>query len=210
MSSNEQIIRHAGGNAFPWSVTAEMPEQRAQDMDEISLLARIADKDQDAFKQLYALYRKRLFAYLLKVLSQPETAEEVLDDVMFEVWRQATRFQGNSTLATWIFGIAHHKAMNALRQRGKHKAVELEAVDEPLTSPDNPYTEAEKSHLREKMKTALAQLSQDHRAVLELTFYHGFSYVEIAEIVRCPVNTVKTRMFHAKRQLQVWLHKMGL
>jgi RNA polymerase sigma-70 factor (ECF subfamily) len=187
-----------------------MPEQRANDADERDLLARIADKDQDAFKQLYALYRKRLFAYLLKLLSQPESAEEVLDDVMFEVWRQAKQFQGNSKLATWIFGIAHHKAMNALRRRGSAKVVELEEAGETLTSSHSPHTEAERSNLREKMKAALAQLSADHRAVIELTFYHGFSYIEIAEIVQCPVNTVKTRMFHAKRQLQAWLHKMGV
>ncbi|HEX4946902.1 MAG TPA: sigma-70 family RNA polymerase sigma factor [Blastocatellia bacterium] len=187
-----------------------MSQQRANEESELALLRRVADKDQDAFRQLYTRYHKRLFAYLLKFLSQPETAEEVLDDVMFEVWRQAAKFKGESKLATWIFGIAHHQAMNALRRQGSTKVVELAEVNEPLASPDNPHTEAEQSHLREKIKTALAQLSADHRAVLELTFYHGFSYLEIAKIVQCPVNTVKTRMFHAKRQLQAWLQKMGL
>ena len=183
-----------------------MFEANITNEDDSVLIHKVISGDREAFKQLYALYHKRIFAYLLKILSDKETAEEVLNDVMFEVWRSAANFKGQSKLATWIFGIAHNKAMNALRKTKGKEFSELEEIE----SKENPQTEVEKKNLGQKIKNALTHLSEEHRAVIELTFYHGFSYAEIAEIVDCPVNTVKTRMFHAKRLLHGILNKMGL
>jgi len=187
-----------------------MPEPRASDDPESALIKRVADGDREAFRDLYALYHKRLFAYLTKLLSARETVEEVLQDVMFEVWRQAGRFRGEAKVATWIFGIAHHKALNVRRAQGNRVMVQLEEANATQTDAVGPQALAEKSDLGKKVRAALAWLSEDHRAVVELTFYHGFSYAEIAHIVNCPVNTVKTRMFHARRQLRELLSKMGL
>ncbi len=174
------------------------------------LIHKVAGGDREAFKKLYSIYHRRIFAYLLKMLSEKATAEEVLNDVMFEVWRSAASFKGQSKLATWIFGIAHNKALNALRKTKGKEVLDFEEADEPIATQDNPQKNIEKSNLNEKIKKALTHLSEEHCAVIELTFYQGFSYTEIAEIVGCPVNTVKTRMFHAKRQLQGILNKMGL
>jgi len=187
-----------------------MLEANAANEAESVLIHKVAGGDREAFKHIYLLYNKRIFSYLLRILHEKETAEEVLNDVMFEIWRSAANFKGQSKLATWIFGIAHNKALNALRKTKGKEVLELEETDEPIATQDNPQTVVEKSNLNEKIKKALTHLSEEHCAVIELTFYYGFSYTEIAEIVDCPVNTVKTRMFHAKRQLQGILKKMGL
>lgn len=187
-----------------------MPAPRISDDPESALIERVANADREAFRELYALYHKRLFAYLLKLLSARETVEEVFNDVMFEIWRQAGNFRREAKVATWIFGIAHHKAMNALRSRGKTIFVELEEAGEAQAETDDPQAVAERSDVGQKIRAALKRLSVEHRAVVELTFYHGFSYAEIAQIVNCPLNTVKTRMFHARRQLRELLSKMDL
>ena len=186
-----------------------MPPPPTSDDTESALIQRVANADREAFNELYALYQKRVFAYLTKLLSARETAEEVFQDVMFDLWRQARSFRREARAATWIFGIAHHKAMNSLRSRGKTVFGELEEADGKQAGTDDPQAAAERSELGRKMGAALQQLSAEHRAVVELTFYHGFSYAEIAQIANCPLNTVKTRMFHARRQLRELLSQMG-
>src|SRR5262249_42244290 len=154
----------------------------------------------DAFKEFYGLYHRRLFAYLTKLLSQQQTVEEVFNDVMFEVWRQAKSFRCESKVATWVFGIAHNIALNALRTQRARLMVDLEEAYKTQDAKVSAQALVEQGNLTEKVREAMMRLSDEHRAVIELTFYHGFAYAEIARIVNCPVNTVKTRMFHARSQ----------
>ncbi len=187
-----------------------MPNPCANDEAEGVLIQRIAEGDCDAFKEFYGLYYRRLFAYLTKLLSQQQTVEEVFNDVMFEVWRQAKNFRRESKVATWVFGIAHNIALNTLRTQRARVMVDLEDADETQDAEVSTHALVEQGNLMEKIRGAMMRLSDEHRAVIELTFYHGFSYAEIARIVNCPVNTVKTRMFHARSQLRQLLSKMGL
>lgn len=162
---------------------------------EADLLARVRCGDRAAFSELYRLFQPRLFAYLRRSLYDLQTVEEVLDDVMFVVWKDAARFRGESAVSTWIFGIAYRKALSAMRaQRRRHAAIDQQADPDAAPSTD-PVQE-------EWLGVALAQLSTEHRQVVELTYCCGFSYREIAEIAGCPVNTVKTRMFHARKRLK--------
>ncbi len=176
---------------------------------EHSLIREIARGDKESFKKLYTIYQRRLFAYLIRMLSEKQTAEEILNDVMFEVWRQAGSFKGKSRPSTWVFGIARNKALNALRTRSR-KNVGLEAIEMLADSKAGPHELAESKDVQENIRLALGCLSPEQREVVELTFYHNFSYREIAEIMRCPVNTVKTRMFYAKQQLREILTGMGI
>jgi RNA polymerase sigma-70 factor (ECF subfamily) len=128
--------------------------------------------------------------------------DEALDDVMLVVWKDARKFRHRSSVSTWIFGIAYHKALSAVRAERRYQAPLDRAADgaslaDPMTPQDN------------LLSAALGRLSFDHRQVVELTFFGGYSYREIAEIADCPVNTVKTRMFHAKRRLRVLLPKLS-
>jgi RNA polymerase sigma factor (sigma-70 family) len=184
----------------------EKSELDALESNDIDLLEKVAGGDRRAFEQLYHRYHRRLFGYLLRWLKRPEVVEEVLDDVMFVVFTDAERFEGRSRVSTWILGIAFRKAMRALRQDFSPDEIALEDLPESATRAVPPH---EPSDLRRILNLALARLSPDHRAVVELTYFQECSYDEIAQIVACPVNTVKTRMFHARRHLRRILPHLG-
>lgn len=159
------------------------------------LLAAVRARDRRAFAELYRRYHPRLHGYLRRLLPGVAFADEVVDDVMFVVWTDANRFRGQSAVSSWIFGIAYRKAMSALRKEVRHQAP-LDRAADPNAVATSPSQDAD------LLRAGLAELSADHRQVLELTYFCGFSYQEIAEIADCPVNTVKTRMFHARRRLK--------
>ena len=165
---------------------------------EHTLLEAVARRDRRAFAELYGLYHPRLHGYLRRLLSNAAIAEEVLDDVMFVVWKDARKFEGRAAVSSWIFGIAYRKAMTAVRKEGRYHSMLDHNADTDAVAAKPPQD-------TELIQAALAQLSADHRQVVELTYFCGFSYQEIAEIANCPVNTVKTRMFHARRRLKFLL-----
>ena len=164
----------------------------------LALLERVRHGDRSAFSELYEQYHPRLYGYLLRLLANPVMVEEVLDDVMFVVWTDARKFRGTAAVSSWIFGIAYRKALTAIRadrryQSGLDRHADIDAVA------------GESKQQAEWIHAGLLQLSPEHRQVVELTYYGGFSYQEIADIAGCPVNTVKTRMFHARRRLKILL-----
>jgi RNA polymerase sigma-70 factor (ECF subfamily) len=164
---------------------------------EAALVARIAAREQAAFAELYGIYRRRLARFLGRFLASPQTIDEVINDVMFVVWQEAGRFELRSKISTWIFGIAWRKALKAL-ERQKRNALPLPATTETQRFDDG----ASALEIRQWLAFALDRLSPDQRLVVELTFFAGCSYQEIAEIADCPVNTVKTRMFYARQRLR--------
>lgn len=174
---------------------------------EISLLRRIGAKDRKAFEALYHRYDRRLFAFILKLTRRAEMVEEILNDVLLAIWKGAGKYDERSRPSTWIFGIAYHKAAKALARR------RIEPTGEPESEPvdrDEPESLLARRELSTVLGRALGTLSPEQRAVVELTYYNGLSYQEIAEILGCPVNTVKTRMFHARRRLREILPSLGI
>ncbi len=186
------------------SRTASTPESEA------ALLRRIAAKDRRAFEALYHAYYRRLFAYLFKTVRRPELVEEVLDDVMLAVWTGAAGFNGSSRPSTWIFGIAYHKALKALARQDRHKAETEESDGEEPMTEEGPEGLLARREMADVLGRALRSLPLEQRTVVELTYFQGFAYQEIAEIMGCPVNTVKTRMFHARRRLRELLPGLGV
>lgn len=180
------------------------------------LLRRVADSDRQAFETLYQRYRNPLFAYIFRLTRRPELVEEVLNDVMLAVWTGAPGFAGRSRPSTWIFGIGHHQTMKALRRLrtpAAEPARERPAEDGGWPDPvalEGPESLLGRRELASTLGRALARLSPEQRAVVELTYFHEFSYQEIAEVLDCPVNTVKTRMFHARRRLRDLLPALGI
>lgn len=174
-------------------------EQSERDAD-LRLVACVGRGDGEAFDALYRKYRTRLTRFLANLVRQPHIVEEVLDDTLMVVWQRAGDFKGESKLSTWIFAIAYRKAMKALRKYDApledHEA-ENRASHE--TSPEEAFGQ---TRLHRLLKGAMEELSPDHRGVVELTYFQDLSYREIAEIMDCPVDTVKTRMFYARRQLK--------
>jgi RNA polymerase sigma-70 factor, ECF subfamily len=173
------------------------------------LLARIAHGDHEAVAALYHRLERPLFAFLVKTLRDREAAADVLNDTMLDVWRQAGRFEGKSSVATWIYAIAHHKAISWLRRR---REVELNDDAAAEIADDSPSAEARLAEA--DVATAIARLmerlSVDHRVVLQLAYFQEFSVSQIAEILDCPENTVKTRMFYARQRLKTLLEAEGI
>ena len=186
-------------------MTTKPVQQQGRDAD---LLAAVAERDRAAFEELYLRYRNRLLGYLRRQLGDGDAAEEALEDTMFAVWTSAQRFDGRSRVSTWVFGIAHNKASKVRRARSR-RPEEVPVSEELLPRPPEALRGSALDELRWALGRALDALSPEHRAVVELTYFHDRSYPEVAEIVGCPVNTVKTRMFHARRNLRPVLEELG-
>ena len=169
------------------------------------LIAGIAAGDRRAFRTFFDVYGPRIFRYAVRTIGDAGKAEEVTNDVMLEVWKSAARFEHRSRVSTWIIGIARHKSLNAIRGR-QHVTVDIADVAEQVSDEgaavESGEAERDQAEMRRVLRAAVAKLSPEHKDVVELTFFHGHSYEEIAQIVGCPENTVKTRMFHAKKQLK--------
>lgn len=168
--------------------------------EEARLLGLILQGDREAFEELYRLYYPRLTRFLLNLIRRPTLVEEVLNDTMMVVWDRADSFNGASKLSTWIFAIAYRKAMKGLRRQDE--AVEDRDAEQRISPGASPEEQSAHHRIHALLLKAMDELSPAHRAVVDLTYFHELGYREIATILECPVDTVKTRMFHAKRHLR--------
>lgn len=169
------------------------------------LLDKVAAGDREALRKLYVIYHRRLANFLLRFTRRRDLAEEVINDTFYVVWRQAGKFRGDSRLSTWIFGIAYRSAIRTLR-RGGHQLLHAIPVEEAqLPAPDD----LEAAETCEWVTLAMLQLPTAQRLTLELAYRQGCSCEEIAQIMDCPVNTVKTRMYHARRKLRTLLPRLA-
>ena len=172
---------------------------------EKDLIARIADGDRKAFEELYYLYHRRLARFLTRLTRRYDLAEEVVNDTFWVVWRKARTFRGDSQPSTWILGIAYRKARNAFRTSARLAEKNLEIEQLPPTD-EQP---ADIEELRDWLGRALAELPLEQRLAVELCYELGHSCEEIATMMDCPVNTVKTRLFHARAKLQRLLPQLA-
>jgi RNA polymerase sigma-70 factor, ECF subfamily len=171
------------------------------DAEDRRLLERIAGRDRVAFETFFRAHGPGVHRFVRDLVRDDGLAEELTSDVMVEVWRSAGKYGGRSRARTWVFGIAHHKAIDALRKR-RGTLVPLDELLGAASDLPNPEEAALRADERRRLDDALTSLSAEHRAVLELTYVEGFSQKEIADIVACPVATVKTRAFYAKQRLR--------
>lgn len=181
------------------------PSLLANDL-ERELISRISRGDRDAFRDLYLIYHRRLARFLTRLTYRYEDAEEIINDTLWIVWQRAGEFRNASRVSTWIIGIAYRRALRVIRRATTHeRAMRLEITDGEATADDAVRATEE----RQFLERGLAQLPLEQRLVLEFTYYLDYSCEEIAEIMECPVNTVKTRMFHARRKLRTILAEAG-
>lgn len=173
----------------------------AEDAYDWGLIRRIAQRDQKAFEALYRRHYDYLYRFIYQITRRLDGIEEVINEVMFVVWEKAATAEPRALASTWILAIAHRKALKSLSRSGA--AVESVEDDDPRFSDSGEAVAAlETENL---LFSALKHLSPEQRAVLELVYYHGLHYSDIATILDCPENTVKTRIFHARRKLRtVW------
>jgi RNA polymerase sigma-70 factor, ECF subfamily len=165
-----------------------------------TLIKRIADGDQLAMRTLFARHRVPLYRFVQRMVADAALAEDILSDVFFDVWRQASRFEGRCAVSTWLLSIARFKAFSVLRRR---RDAELDcdvaaAIPDPA---DDPEVAMEKKSTGELLRRSLASLPPEQGAVIDLVYYHGKTVAEVADIVGANEATVKTRMFYARRRL---------
>ena len=153
------------------------------------------------FESLYREFYPRLFEFIVRILGQPDGVEETINDTMLVVWNKADEFRGQSKVSTWIFGIAYRKALKRLKANKRVAERELQRDAEMVDTRDPADIVGHRKSL-ERIRAAVGSLPPAQRSVVHLAFFYGYSYSEIAKIVDCPVNTVKTRMFYARERLR--------
>lgn len=177
------------------SVDASMTNQE----NDFSLIRRIAAGDESAMRELYAVYGQGLYTYALRITNDPATAEDVIQEALVIAWRSAEKFRGEGRLIAWLLSIVHHNAIKALR----HTSQPLDEIEEtvPVSNP-SPEEQVRAGEIQQWIRRGLQSLSTEHRAVLELVFYQGLSLNEVAEVCRCPLGTVKSRLSYARGHLR--------
>ncbi|MCX4187491.1 RNA polymerase sigma factor [Methylophaga sp. OBS4] len=179
----------------------------ADAMEDSHMIDLIAAGDEQALAQFYLRYESRLFRFIKAKLPDAFEAADIVNEVFMEVWQKAARFEKRAKVSTWLFSIAYFKTVDRMRKTRPESL-----SDETLTTleDDSPASiscliQAEES---EQVHHCIGTLKPDHRAVMELTFFEDMSYREIAQIVQCPENTVKTRMFHARQAMKKCLQRL--
>ncbi|MFL5043407.1 MAG: sigma-70 family RNA polymerase sigma factor [Xanthobacteraceae bacterium] len=174
-----------------------------------ALITRIAAGDRLAMQVLYARHHVRVYRFILRLVGNTTTAEDLISEVFLDVWRQAAKFEARSAASTWLMAIARFKALSMLRRKPEEELDEetAEAIEDPA---DDPETTVQKKDKGEILRKCLSALSSDHREIIDLVYYHEKSVEEVAEMVGIPEATVKTRMFYARKKLSELLKAAGV
>lgn len=178
------------------------------DSDE-TLIARIAGGDRVAMQVLYARHHVRVYRFVLRIVRNEATAEDLISEVFLDVWRQAGKFEARSAATTWMLSIARFKALSAMRKRSEDELDDA-AAERIEDHADNPETALAKKDKGALLREALNGLSTEHREVIDLVYYHEKSVEEAASIIGIPEATVKTRMFYARKKLSELLREQGV
>lgn len=173
-------------------------------------LAKVAKGDRQAIGVLYQRHHKRVYHFIRRFVNDAATAEDITNDVFIEVWRKASAYEGRSKVSSWLLGVARYRALSELRSKKPSHSKSDEIIDAIQDDADGPEMVSQKRDKGAAIKRCMAALSRDHRVILELIYYHEKSIEEVAEILDIPKNTVKTRAFHARKQLSAEMTAQGL
>ncbi len=174
-----------------------------------TLIALIANGDKAAVRLLFARHNVRVFRFLLRIVGDEATAEDLVNEVFLEVWRKASRFEARSQVSTWILAIARYKALASLRRRSCDELDDetCARLEDPTDDPEVAVQKTERSVL---LQECLKQLSVAHREVVDLVYYHEQSIHQVSHIIGVPESTVKTRMFYARKRIGELMAERGL
>ena len=195
----------AGANS---TISADRPRPTGHDNSDEALIRKVAAGNRLAMQVLFARHHTRVYRFILRLIGNAATAEDLTSDVFLSVWRQADRFEARSAFSTWLLAIARYKALAELR-RPTDTASEPEAVDvsDPAADPEAALEVERRGQI---LRKCLTRLSREHREIIDLVYYHEKSVGEVAAIVGIPASTVKTRMFYARRKLSELLATEGV
>lgn len=177
--------------------------------DDLDLMRRTAQGDRAALAALFGRHHTRVFRFIARMMKNETLAEDIANEVFMEIWQHADRFQGQSSVATYLLAIARFKALSNLRRRretGADDAQMMALVDEAET----PDLVAQARSTAEALRAAIDALPEEFRSVIDLCYYHELSLKEIAVVLAIPPETVKTRMFRARKRLHELLAQAGI
>jgi RNA polymerase sigma-70 factor (ECF subfamily) len=184
------------------------PPASARESSDEALVAKVAMGNRLAMHALFARHHARVYRFVRRLIGDASLAEDVTSEVFLCVWQQARRFEARATFATWLLAIARNKAMTELRHRRTAlPEVEEDEAADPASDPETACAAGDRSRV---VRACLARLSREHREIIDLVYYHEKSVQEVAEIMDIPRNTVKTRMFYARRKLSWLLARHGV
>lgn len=180
-----------------------------QAMTDEALLEGVAEGRTSAMHVLYGRHNLRAYRFVLRIVGDASIAEDIVSQTFLDVWRTAGQFEGRSQVSTWILAIARFKALTALRNR-QHEDIDQDEVQTIADAGPGPDAHLERSETGALLRQAIAGLSAAHREIIDLVYYHEKSVEEVSLIVGVPANTVKTRMFYARRHLAELLKDAGM
>ena len=181
----------------------------AQATSDEALLESIAEGGRTAMHTLYSRHHVRVYRFILRMVRDTTTAEDLTSQAFLDVWRTASQFQGRSQVSTWLLSIARFKALTALRQR-RHEDIDQEEMLEIADDAETPEDCLDRSTTSAILRACVAKLSPAHREIINLVYYHEKSIEEAGLIIGIPQSTVKTRMFYARKQLADLLKVAGV
>src|SRR6266513_2862085 len=173
------------------------------------LIGRVASGDRLAMQVLFARHHVRVYRFVLRLVRDQTKAEDLISEVFLDVWRQAGKFEARSAVSTWLLAIARYKALSALRRRPDEE-LDDEAAAAIEDQGDDPEVAMQKKDTSDVLRKCLTKLSAEHREIIDLVYYHEKSVEEVSKIVGVPENTVKTRMFYARKRLAELLKAAGI
>jgi RNA polymerase sigma-70 factor, ECF subfamily len=197
-----QCVQPASGALLKRSSSSKMTSDE-------TLMVLVAKGDKDAMRVLFARHKVRVFRFLLRIVGDEATAEDLVNEVFLEVWRKASRFEALSQVSTWILAIARYKALALLRRRSCDELDDetCASMEDPADDPEVTVQKTERSIL---LQECLKQLSIAHREVVDLVYYHEQSIQQVSQIVGAPESTVKTRMFYARKRIVELMAERGI
>lgn len=195
----------SSSQAVPGTVPSVREPRLHDNLRDLDLLRRVALRERPAFETLYHAYHRRLARFLGRLTRRHDLIDEAINDTLWIVWQKAADFRGGSQVCTWIMGIAYRCTLKSLRRAG---AAGVEYVQEAHAD-DAVEQPVEAQELRDWVAHGMSHLPLEQRTTIELAYYLGHSCEEIADIMDCPVSTVKARMFHARGKLRSLLPRLG-
>lgn len=173
------------------------------------LVARVARRDSAALRALYSLYNVRVYRFVLRLVRNEALAEDVVAETFLKLWQKAGTYKGGSSVSTWLFTIARNEAISQLRRRRDSQLEDgkAEAMEDDR---DNQETVAAKKDKGTLMRACIDKLSDAHREIIDLVYYQEMSVADASAVLDIPVNTVKTRMFHARKLLSEHFRRAGV
>lgn len=177
------------------------------------LLARTVAQDVQAFEALYDRHAKTVYSLILRVVREPEAAEEILQESFWQVWRKAEQYNGDGAVGAWLCRIGRNKALDHLRRvKARPQAADGEPdALERIAAPESRQVEAEVNRIwdRQHLQNALAAIPDEQRRCLEMAYFDGKSQREIAEEMGTPIGTIKTRVRIGLEKLERSLRAVG-